>query len=233
MTILIVEDEKLAAQRLKSLIKEIEQPVIILDTINSVENAIRWFKNNDPPDLIFLDIQLSDGLCFNIFKEIEVNSPVIFTTAYDEYALKAFEVNSVDYLLKPVKIEKLRQALDKHNKLKSSSIYTGLNFDTQKLIESIRNSKPEYTSRFLVNKGNALLIIEISDIAYFHAEDKVVFITTGENKKYVINNTLDQLEKFLEPKKFFRTGRQFLVSPEWKEFIKPTIADEKTRLAYN
>ncbi|RLD51053.1 MAG: DNA-binding response regulator [Bacteroidetes bacterium] len=212
MNILIVEDEKLAARRLISLIKELEENAKIIDTIESVEKAIAWFKSNDPPDLIFLDIQLSDGLCFNIFKEIEVSSPVIFTTAYDEYSLKAFELNSVDYLLKPIKAEKLQQALEKYNKLKTSFSSSQLNFDTKKLIESIQASKPEYTSRFLVNKGNSLIIIDVSDIAYFHAEDKMVFITTFDNKKYLINNTLDNLEKSLEPKSFFRTARQFLVT---------------------
>jgi len=213
MNILIVEDEKLAANRLISLIKELEKDAIIIDTLNSVEKAIVWFKSNDPPDLIFLDIQLSDGLCFNIFKEIKVNSPVIFTTAYDEYALKAFEINSVDYLLKPIKTEKLGQALEKYNLLRNSFSSAQLNFDAQKLIESIQNSTPKYTTRFLVNKGNSLLIVEINDIAWFHAEDKMVFLTTFDNKKYPINNTLDKLEKLIEPKMFFRTGRQFLVSP--------------------
>lgn len=212
MNILIIEDEKLAAQRLISLIKEIEQDANILDAIDSVEKAITWFKSNDAPDLIFLDIQLSDGLCFNIFKEIEVTSPIIFTTAYDEYALKAFELNSVDYLLKPIKTEKLKLALEKYHKLKSSFSSSQLNFDVQKLIETIQNSKPDYTSRFLVNKGNSLVIINVSNIAYFHAEDKMVFITTFDNKKYLINNTLDNLEKSLEPKKYFRTARQFLVT---------------------
>lgn len=212
MNILIVEDEKLAAQRLTFLIKELEQDVNIIDTLTSVEKAIKWFQSNDPPDLIFLDIQLSDGLCFNIFKETEVNSPIIFTTAYDEYALKAFELNSIDYLLKPVKAEKLRQAWEKYKKIKTSFSSSQLNINTQKLIETLRNSKPGYTSRFLVNKGNSLIIVDINDIAYFHAEDKMVFITTLDSKKYLINNSLDKLEKSLEPKKFFRTGRQFLVS---------------------
>jgi DNA-binding LytR/AlgR family response regulator len=212
MNILIIEDEKLAARRLISLINETEKDANIITTIDSVEKAITWFKNNDPPDLIFLDIQLSDGLCFNIFKEVDVHSPVIFTTAYDEYALKAFELNSVDYLLKPIKSEKLQQSIEKYKNLKSTFSSSQLNFDAQKLIETIQDSKKEYTSRFLVNKGNSLLIINVNDIAYFHAEDKMVFITTFENKKYLINNTLDKLETSLKPKKFFRTARQFLVT---------------------
>ncbi len=212
MNILIVEDEKLAAQLLVSLLKEVEQNIKILDTLDSVERTISWFKNNDPPDLIFLDIQLSDGLCFNIFKQIEIHSPVIFTTAYDEYALKAFEVNSVDYLLKPVKIEKLRLALEKYKKLKYSFSSSHFDFDPQKLINILQQTKAEYTSRFLVNKGNSLVIVDINDIAYFYAEDKMVFITTYDEKIYPINNTLDKLEKSVDPKEFFRAARQFIVS---------------------
>lgn len=212
MNILIIEDEKLAAQRLASLISDEVADANIIDIITSVEKAIAWFKSNVPPDLIFLDIQLSDGLCFNIFKETEVNSPIIFTTAYDAYALKAFELNSVDYLLKPIKLEKLKLAIGKYEKLRNTFSSSQLNFDVQKLVETIQGSKRDYTSRFLVNKGNSLVIIDVSDIAYFHAEDKMVFITTFDNKKYLINNTLDKLEKSLEPKKFFRTARQFLVT---------------------
>ena len=212
MDILVIEDEKLAAHRLISLINETEKDAKIITTIDSVENAIAWFKSNDPPDLIFLDIQLSDGLCFNIFKETEVSSPIIFTTAYDEYALKAFEINSIDYLLKPIKLEKLQQAIGKYKNLKNTFSPSQLNFDAQKLIETIQGSKKEYTSRFLVNKGDSLLLIDVDDIAFFHAEDKMVFISTFDNKKFLINNTLDKLEKSLEPKMFFRTARQFLVT---------------------
>ena len=212
MEILIIEDEKLAALRLISLIKETEKDAHIIETLNSVEKAIAWFKNNEQPDLIFLDIQLSDGLCFNIFKEVEVNSPVIFTTAYDEYALKAFELNSMDYLLKPIKVEKLQLSIGKYKNFKSSFSSSHLNFDAQKLIDTIWDSKKTYTTRFLVNKGNSLIIVNVEDIAYFHAEDKMVFIFTLDNKKYLINDSLNKLEKSLEPNSFFRSARQFLIS---------------------
>lgn len=212
MNILIIEDEELAANRLIKLIKEIDDNINIIDVIDSVELAIDWFQQNEHPELIFLDIQLSDGLSFNIFKNVEVNSPVIFTTAFDEYALKAFEVNSVDYLLKPIDQAKLEQSIEKYKKVKQSFTKNEINFDTKKLLKALQKNEQEYKTRFLVNKGSSLIIIDIEEIAYFFTEDKLVFIITHNHKKYSINSTLDKVEKELEPRIFYRVNRQYLVS---------------------
>ena len=212
MNILIIEDEQHAATRLIKLIKAINNSFIIIEIIDSVEWAIEWFQNNKQPDLIFLDIQLSDGLSFNIFKKVKVNSPIIFTTAYDEYALQAFELNSIDYLLKPIDNEKLKKSINKYNQLSNNLNKKEINFDAEKLLEALQIAKTEYRTRFLVNKGSSLIVINVEEIAYFFTEDKQVFITTINNKKYILNTTLDKLEKELEAKKFYRANRQYLVS---------------------
>ena len=207
---IIIDDEN-PARKLVKLFLEKKGNLNILAEAKDGFEAVKLIDEHKP-DLIFLDIQMPKLNGFEVLELIHHKPKVIFTTAYDEYALKAFELNSVDYLLKPIKAEKLQQAIEKYKNLKSTFSSSQLNFDAQKLIETIQGSKKDYTSRFLVNKGNSLLIINVYDIAYFNAEDKMVFITTFDNKKYLINNTLDKLEKSLEPKKFFRTARQFLVT---------------------
>jgi len=212
LKILVIEDEEKAAKRLISLIKQIDENITILSIIESVEDAIKWFENNDDVDLIFLDIQLSDGMSFNIFEKVEVNTPIIFTTAFDEFALKAFELNSIDYLLKPINTEKLKQSIFKFKKVSKNHTKNKLNFDAQKLLEALKSQKKKTKTRFLVNKRNNLIVIDINEIAYFYTEDKVVFITTFDNNKYIINNTLDNLEKDIEENLFYRVNRQFFVS---------------------
>lgn len=212
MNILIIEDEQLASKRLIKLIKEIDESVNIIEVIDSVESSIEWFQNNEHPDLIFLDIQLSDGLSFNIFKKVEVNSPVIFTTAFDEFALQAFELNSIDYLLKPIDEKKLELSITKYKKVKQNFSKKEINFNTEKLLQTLQKNKPTYKTRFLVNKGSSLIVIDIEDIAYFYTEDKLVFLITHDNKKYSLNTTLDKLENELEPQKLYRANRQYLVS---------------------
>ena len=212
MNILIIEDEQLASKRLIKLIKAIDDAVNIIDVIDSVESSIEWFQNNEHPDLIFLDIQLSDGLSFNIFNKVEVNSSVIFTTAFDEFALQAFELNSVDYLLKPIDESKLKISIQKYKKVKQSFNKNEINFDSKKLLQALQKKEPKYKTRFLVNKGSSLIVIDIEDVAYFYTEDKLVFIITNDNKRYSLNTTLDKLEKELEPQKLYRANRQYLVS---------------------
>jgi len=214
MNILIIEDEQHAANRLIKLIKEVNRNTNIVDVIDSVEWAIEWFQKNEPPELIFLDIQLSDGLSFNIFKKVEVSCPVIFTTAYDEFALQAFELNSIDYLLKPIDEKKLGLAIEKYKKVKDGFLKSEMNFDAQKLIDALSEKEPEYKTRFLVNKGNSLIVVSVEDIAYFYSEDKQTFIICFDHKKYMINDTLDSLERTLEPKRFYRANRQYLVSEQ-------------------
>ncbi|MDO9254278.1 MAG: LytTR family DNA-binding domain-containing protein [Bacteroidales bacterium] len=215
MKILIVEDEELAAERLAQLVKEIEPDAMISGPIDTVVAAIAHLKTNPVYDLILLDIQLADGKSFSIFEDFEIVTPVIFTTAYDEYALQAFELNSIDYLLKPVNREKLKSSLGKFRKLKE---YYGAGNPNNQLYEMIRNLKtPEkssYKDRFLISKGDAMVPVKISEIACFYAEDKEVFLLTHDNKRHIIPHTIEELSEKLDPKLFFRVNRQFIVSSE-------------------
>jgi two-component system LytT family response regulator len=213
MKALIIEDEDLAAKRLKQLLLDIEPGLELSGPLDSIEESVRHLQMGHTYDIIFLDIQLADGKSFSIFDKINVNTPVIFTTAYDEYAIRAFELNSVDYLLKPVHKDKLRNAIDKFKKIKDFYESGEVNKDLIEMIKSMQTKASQvYKSRFLVNKGDALIPIAASEIAYFFAEDKVVFLTTAEGRKYLINYTLEELELKLNPQHFFRVNRQFISS---------------------
>jgi two-component system response regulator LytT len=206
MKILIVEDEAAAARRLKKMILDIHPDEQIINELDSVESAVRWFSNNPSPDLVFMDIQLADGLCFDIFKQVEVTAPVIFVTAYDEYAIRAFEVNAIAYLLKPVKATDLENAMKKLVKSKAKALP-----DYQKLLESI-HLPGEYQKRLLIKIGQSIRAVEIADIAYFFTQDKIVTLVNFENRKYPTDYTLDELEELLNPEEFFRINRQFIIS---------------------
>lgn len=214
MKILIVEDEELAAQRLAQLVKEIEPDAEIHGPIDTVSATIAYLKSKPVYDLILLDIQLADGKSFTIFEECDVVTPVIFTTAYDEYALQAFELNSIDYLLKPVNREKLKSSLEKFRKLKE---YYGAENPNNQLYEMIRNLRPEkpaYKDRFLIAKGDAMVPVKVSEIACFYAEDKEVLLLTRDNKRYFIPYSVEELSTKLDPKLFFRVNRQYIISAE-------------------
>jgi len=209
INILIIEDEEPAANRLKKMVTELEPDAIVLDNIVSVNSAIAWFKQNPSPDLIFSDIQLSDGLSFEIFKNVEVQCPVIFITAYDQYAIDAFKVNSIDYLLKPIKKEDLQVAINKFKKLNRSETPS---LDINKVLEVFNSPKTEYKTRFIVRYGEHIKTIKIEEAAYFYTEDKINFLTTNEGRRYTIDYNLDALESMLDPKTFFRINRQFIIS---------------------
>ena len=196
---LIIEDEQFAEERLKNLLKDIPENIEVITTLDSVEGAINWLHAHPPPDLIFLDIQLSDGQCFTIFEYVQFQSPVIFTTAYDEYAIKAFEVNSIDYLLKPIKKEQLENSIKKYQAIKAYFFYVELNDKMFSLLNNLKSVEKKYKNRFLVNKGDTLIPVDSKDIAYFYTEDKAVFLVTHENKRYIINYTLDKLETLIDP----------------------------------
>lgn len=209
MKILIIEDEEPAAGRLKKLIKEIDPDIEIPEVIVSIKSAIDWFQQHEMPDLILLDIHLADGKSFEIFKKVDVTSPVIFITAYDEYAIQAFKVNSIDYLLKPIKKEELQEALNKFHKLhtaKSKSAY-----DFKKLLETLKDPKPDHKKRFIIRYGDHIKAINIKEVAYFFTEDKINFLKTNDNKTYPVDYNLDKLETMLEPSVFFRINRQFII----------------------
>lgn len=177
--------------------------------MKSVEAAVLWLQNNEHPDLIISDIQLLDGPSFDIFEEVEVKTPVIFTTAYDQYAIKAFEVNSVDYLLKPIQKEKLGAALDKYDQMGSASEEGSI--DIEQIKPALKEEKKEYKARFLVKLGQRIKAIPTEKIAYFFSQDKLTYLVTFEGQKLPIDQTLEELEGLMNPKFFFRVNRKFMV----------------------
>lgn len=215
MKILIVEDEELAAGRMIQLLKEAEPEAEISGPYDTVKSTVEHLKTHPGYNLIFLDIQLADGRSFAIFEQINIDTPVIFTTAYDEFALKAFDLNSIDYLLKPINRDKLKIALEKFRKLKN--YFDGNNPNTQlyDLIKNLKTPSPvSYKDRFLVSRSDSMFPVRADEIACFYAEEKAVFILTTSNQRHIIPQTLDDLESKLDPRRFFRVNRQVIVSAE-------------------
>lgn len=203
MKVLIIEDELYAAEKLISMLNNIAPNLQIISTITNIKDAVKFLSQNTV-DLIFLDIQLEDGISFQIFEQFEINTPIIFTTAYDEYAIKAFDLNSISYLLKPIKKEKLENAVKKYRNSQINSIN----------INEIKNllHKKEYKSRFIINVGMKIKSIKSEEIAYFFAHEKFVYLMTFEGDKYDIDKTLETLSNDLDPKKFFKINRKFIVN---------------------
>ncbi len=204
--ILIIEDEIIAAERLEKILKEIDGNIQVVAKTGSVKESVQWLSSNSA-DLIFLDIQLSDGLSFSIFDQIKVGTPVIFTTAYDQYAIKAFKLNSISYLLKPVKKSELEESLIKYRQNKITQ-----NPDFDALLAEIRGKTPEYRKRFLIQIGDKFRKIEIENIAYFYVSDGFVSLKTFEGHSYPVDITLDIIENTVDPERFFRINRQYLIS---------------------
>ncbi|MEO8148155.1 MAG: LytTR family DNA-binding domain-containing protein [Bacteroidia bacterium] len=223
MNVLIIEDEEPASSRLEKLLKEINPSVIITDVIVSVKSAIQWFKKHDAPHLVMMDIQLSDGMSFDIFKEVEINCPIIFITAFDQYAIQAFKVNSIDYLLKPVKKEELAAAIEKYKKQSS----TNNSVDYSNLIEMIKQKSDNFQKRIIIRYRDQIKTIEIDDIAYFYVENKITYISTKSNIQYQVDHNLDEIEEFTDPKFFFRINRQFIVNIN---AIEKMVAYSKSRV---
>lgn len=209
MTALIIEDEYPAAERLTKLIKKIDADFQIVEVLDSVNNAINWFDNNTMPDLIFSDIQLSDGLSFEIFESVLVKSPVIFTTSYDAYAIKAFKLRSIDYLLKPIKIQELQQAIQKFKDMSNALLINQLQ-SMENLIDNLPISAKKYKSRFLVRQQDQLLPIAQEEIAYFLTANEMVCLITKDNKQFLVDYKLEDLENLLNPQYFFRINRQII-----------------------
>lgn len=208
MNIVIIEDEVIAAERLLASIKKIQNSVCLLAQPDSVKSSIEFLKkNSERIDLIFLDIQLSDGLSFEIFDKVSIQCPIIFTTAYDQYAIKAFKLTSVDYLLKPIKKEELKIALEKFRThfQKSSDMNSKISMVQEAIAKSLQK-------RIVVKYGHTIKAIDISDAAYFYTRQKVTFITMKNGEVLPIDENLDELEKILDPKDFFRINRQCIIS---------------------
>lgn len=221
MKILIVEDEELAVKKITKTLAEVDNSAEIVGVTDSIKATINWLEDNPSPDLILMDIELSDGQSFEIFGRVEMKSPVIFTTSYDEYALKAFKVNSIDYLLKPIQKEDLQSALKKYHQLKEQykdgnggAISSTMNMDM--LVKELRQKlqSKEYRKRFLVKHAQKLVSIEIEEIAYFFSDGRLNFFKTYDNRKFVVDYTMDELEEMLDPDKFFRISRSFYISVE-------------------
>ena len=209
MKVLIIEDEKAAARRLSSLLQQLAPQMEILATLDTVKQAVRWCKENPAPDLTFMDVQLADGLSFDIFEQTEVSSPVIFTTAYDQYAVKAFKVNSVDYLLKPIDPEELKAALEKFRKRFQEGKQKQVDFyQIQQTVEMLTR---QYKSRFIVKVGEHIKAIPVENVAYFCSREKMTYIHTKDGRHYIIDLPLDHLEETLDPKIFFRISRKYLI----------------------
>lgn len=213
MKVLIIEDEPLAARRLQLLLSEYDSEIEVLAILDSIEDAVSWLSINAYPVLIFMDIMLADGQSFEIFDQVEIPVPVIFTTAYDEFAIRAFKVNSIDYLLKPVDPLLLAGALKKYSL--SGFNVKNINQIVSKLLSaepSDKTEKHKFKSRFLVKSGSRLLSVLTEEAAYFCFEDRLTFLITRLGKRHLIDLTLDELEQVLDPHFFFRLNRQFIAS---------------------
>lgn len=202
----IVEDEKPAARRLQRMLEKLNVQVIA--TLSSVEEATNWFLQHEHPELIFLDIQLSDGLSFEIFENVDIGCCIIFTTAYDEYALQAFKLNSIDYLLKPIDDEELEAAIEKFRKTRHSSPAA---IDLKNLKNLLNLPTSNYRKRFSIQVGQHLKLINSEEISCFYSENKGTYLQTTENRSYLLESSLDKLEQELDPEKFFRVSRKFII----------------------
>lgn len=209
MKILLIEDENAAARRLEKLLNEVAPDAVVLQRLDSVETSVLWLQSNPAPDLILLDIHLADGSSFEIFDHVTVTCPIIFTTAYDEFALQAFKVNAVDYLLKPIKTNELAAALDKYKR-----VFKAAAPDYSALLETLRKQGgPGYLRRMLIRFGNSIKLVDMADAAYFYTKDKITFLVTrSTGKRFPVDYPLDKLEGMLDPATFFRINRQFIIN---------------------
>ncbi|CDF79717.1 LytTR family two-component transcriptional regul ator [Formosa agariphila KMM 3901] len=209
MKVIIIEDEKPSARRLQRMLAQLNLEADVM--LHSVEESITWFQNNEHPELIFLDIQLSDGLSFEIFESVNIESAIIFTTAYDEYALKAFKLNSIDYLLKPIDEDDLELAVEKFKTRIPKQEQVVLDFNEIKnlLVNPLDRT---YKKRFSVQVGQHLKLINSDDVECFYSENKGTYLHTTSGRNYLLNSTLDQLEQELEPNAFYRINRKFIVN---------------------
>jgi DNA-binding LytR/AlgR family response regulator len=219
MRILIIEDEILVAKDIQHHIARIEPGAVVVGTLTSVESSTRWFNENTMPDLILSDIQLSDGIAFDIFESRNITCPIIFTTAYDEYAIRAFKLNSIDYLLKPVDPNELASALKKYRSLKA---IPHIEEQLSDFFRKWNSPLPKYKDRFLVMHGNSLVPVPVEEIAFFHKEQLIFLHSTASEKFLCEYNALDEVEELLDPRYFFRVNRQYIVHIQAVGKVKPT-----------
>lgn len=206
MKVLIIEDERPASQKLIRLLEEIDACIVVVDIIESVEEATNWLLHNPHPDLIFMDIQLQDGTCFEIFENCSIKTPIVFTTAYDEFSLKAFKVNSVDYLLKPIVPNELKNAIEKFKSVHSPKA------DFTKIETIINQLQPKTKERFFIKIGEHYRSVQVSDINCFYIKERCNFINVDKGKNYAVDHSLDKIEQMIDSKMFFRVSRNFLIN---------------------
>jgi len=211
MKIVIIEDELHNSRMLMGMISSLRPEWEIVATLESVKQSVNWFNNNEHPDLIFMDIQLTDGICFSIFEKVSIESMVVFTTAYDEYAIQAFEVNSIDYLLKPIKEEKLEKSILKFERITNYSVdIKKPNYD--EILKAIKDGEKSYRKRFLISGATSFFKIDINDIAYFYTTNRVTFAVMFNKKEHIVDFTMEKLEEELNPDMFFRVNRSQIIS---------------------
>ncbi|SMO67965.1 LytR/AlgR family response regulator transcription factor [Gracilimonas mengyeensis] len=208
MNILIIEDEAPAAKHIKRLIGKIKPEAMVLGPIESIGKAVEWFQSNSKPDLVLCDIQLADGLSFKIFDQVSVEAPLIFITAYDQFAIRAFKLNSIDYLLKPVDPEELKHAMQQVEKRQASSI------SAETIQALLQSTQKKYKSRFMVKLGEVIKSIKTEEVLYIYSQDKATYLHTVAKKNYIVDYALSDLEEVLNPRKFFRLNRQYIASIE-------------------
>ena len=218
MNVLIIEDEMLAAERLSMLLQDYDPSIQVAGKLESIEETVNWLNTRPHPDLLLMDIQLSDGQSFDIFNQVRVNKPVIFTTAYDQYALDAFQHFSIDYILKPVTAESLAQAIRKYKDMAGSFAPPNYSHWAHQVKEVIST---RYKDRFLAKVGSRTFFIQSDEVAYFTAENKTVFLVDREGNRFIINYTIEKLEPLLDPYHFFRINRKMIVYSKMIDLVKP------------
>ena len=215
MKTIVIEDEPLVAKDLKKLILQIDPSIEIITILDSLQSCISYFKSNAEPDLIFMDIQLSDGVSFDLLKHVDIHCPIIFTTAYNEYAIRAFKVNSIDYLLKPVDKVELQTALEKFKKVKAahgSDIHEQIQQAVKQLTVSVETNI--YKERFMVHSGKSFLVVHHANVAYF-IKDTLIYLVTNDKQQFLTDfQTMEELEDLLDPKLFYRANRQYIISAQ-------------------
>ncbi len=207
MNAIIIEDEKLSAEHLSNLLKRIDASINVIANFDSVKKSVEAFQKGIKADVVFVDVHLADGLSFEIFNKIQIDTPIIFTTAFDEYAIKAFKLNSVDYLLKPIGVDDLRVAIDKLKKISQS--HTSI---VQDIANAYQNLNKQYKNRFIVKMGDSIVSIKTEDVFHFIAEDGITLLVTIAGKRYAVDYTLDQLTELVSPDLFFRINRKVLIA---------------------
>ncbi len=222
MKVLIIEDEQLASDKLESLLRKMNQGIEVIGKLRTVKQTVEFLTEMDHPELIISDIKLLDGISFEVFSQVEYKNPIIFTTAYDQYAIKAFEVNSIDYLLKPIQSDKLALAFEKLAAFRNSEVNDSLNVpDYSKILELVKSGNKEYKSRFMIKVGQKITAVPTEQISFFYSQNKLTYLVTKEGRKYPMDQTLETIDPLLDPKRFTRANRQYIVSFESIHEIHP------------